>query len=394
VASFLDEHAWRRSSLLPRRASAAEGPVSGGSGRTEPEAKPLSGTRKNHHFVPKFYFRMFSKDQKSICVLNRANGSAYFRAPLKNQASKNWFYGNDEAETVLGEIEGKSAAAFKCLIETQAPGDLDEETVTWLLAHITLQRARTQAARDAGQPLADKFTQLYMESAIGSTPDMRDEERELLLSAIPFISADPVQAQGLEMHVALENCASLSDLFPLLLVNKTNRPFIFGDAPSVFYNAYYRNVRLRGVLGFETPGLMAILPLGEQLCLMLLDASSYELRGARDNKVAVRDLRDVAALNALQLHAASDCVYFADPAHAAYVKSLWEAERMVLAPHLGTVIQAPAKDAVTGADRGEILHGFQPQLPYNLRLSFLKNPVLGDKDYRFSRRSGDSGGFN
>jgi hypothetical protein len=347
----------------------------------------LSGTRKNHHFVPKFYFRMFSKDQKSICVLNRATGNAYSRAPLKNQASKNWFYGNDAAESVLGEIEGKCAAAFKSLIETQEPGSLDEETVTWLLAHMTLQRARTQAARDAGQPMADRFTQLHMETAIDSTPDMSDEERNMLLSAIPFISADPVHAQGLEMHVALENCASLADLFPLLLVNKTNRPFIFGDAPSVFYNAYYRNVRLRGVLGFETPGLMAILPLGERLCLMLLDADCYQLRGARDNKLPIRDLADVAALNRLQLHASSDCVYFADPAHAAYVKSLWVAERKVLAPHRGMVIQAPARDAVTGADIGEILHGFQPQLPCNLRLSFLRHLALGDKDYRFSRRS-------
>jgi hypothetical protein len=226
-----------------------------------------------------------------------------------------------------------------------------------------------------------------MEAAIGSAQDVSDDERKLLLSAIPYISADPVQAQGMEMHVALEHCTSLSDLFPLLLVNKTNRPFVFGDSPSVFYNAFYRDVRLRGVLGFETPGLMAILPLGEKLCLLLVDAECYQIRGARDNKVAVRDLNDVAALNKLQLHAASDCVYFANPLHAAYVKHLWDAERNLLLPHRGTVVQAPAKDAVTGADRGEILHGFQPQLPYNLRLSFLRHPVLGDEDYRFDRRS-------
>lgn len=347
----------------------------------------LSGTRKNHHFVPKFYFRMFSKDSKSICVLNRASGHAYFRAPLKNQAAKEWFYGDDVAETALGELEGKASAAFKRLIESQEPGSLDEETLTWVLAHITVQRARTQAARDAGQPMADRFTQLQMEVAINTAPDLSEEKRRELLSAIPFMSADPVEAQKLEMRVALENCGSLADLLPLFLENRTNRPFIFGDAPSIFYNGYYGDVRLRGVLGFETPGLIAILPLGERLCLMLLDDQCYRLRGARDNRVIVRDLNDVAALNKLQLHAASDCVYFANAEHADYVKHLWHAEKGALAPHLGKVVEAPAKSAETGAPMGDLLHSFQPQLPYDLRLSFLKHPVLDDKHYLFSRRS-------
>ena len=362
-------------------------------GRLRPtslELIALSGTRKNHHFVPKFYFRMFSKDQKSICVLNRATGQAYFRAPLKNQASKDWFYGNDEAETALGQIEGHASAAFKRLLESRDPGGLDEETVTWILGHITLQRARTQAARDAGQPLADRFTQLEMEAAIGSAEGVTEEQRAEMLAAVPLIQADPVAAQGLEMHVALENCLSLVDLLPVFLVNRTNRPFIFGDSPSVFYNAYLREVKLRGVLGFETPGLLVFLPLGEQLSLMLVDTGAYRLRGARDNRILVRDLTDVAAVNKLQLHAASDCAYFADPAHAGYVRHLWEAERHAFAPHLGMVVQAPAKSAETGEEMGEILHGFQPQLPYNLRLSFLSHQVLGDEHYRLSRRSGRS----
>jgi len=81
------------------------------------------------------------------------------------------------------------------------------------------------------------------------------------LTSLDSVRANPAQAQLVEMNAALESAGRLADLMPVMLINRTVRPFIFGDAPVALYNGYYRDVRHRGVLGFDTPGLMVFLPL-------------------------------------------------------------------------------------------------------------------------------------
>ena len=50
---------------------------------------------RNHHFVPQFYFRRFSTDGKSICLLTRATGKTVRQATIKGQASKIGYYGDE-----------------------------------------------------------------------------------------------------------------------------------------------------------------------------------------------------------------------------------------------------------------------------------------------------------
>lgn len=343
--------------------------------------------RKNHHYVPQFYFRLFSKDSKSICTLLRKSGRVIPGAPIKGQASKPWFYGNAEAEGALSEIEGHCSAAIRQLVALENPSALDEEHVDWLLAHIALQRSRTQAARDAGQPFRDKMAQLMFEVGVNNADDLDADTKAALLDETDLVEADPVQAQGLEMGIAMQHSRALADLTPLMLVNKTNRPFVFGDAPVIYYNAQYRDVSLRGVLGMAAPGLMVIMPLSSRTCLMLLDEEAYKVRGVRANTVAVRQLSDVMSLNKLQLHAAADCVYFEDIAFAPYVEAVWRDEQARLTKHAGMVVQAPAFAVETGSSMGEVVHGFQPQLDFRANFSFLKYAVYGDEDRRPLRRA-------
>ena len=345
-------------------------------------------TRKNHHFVPQFYFRRFSSDGRSICALMRGTGHVVRRASIKGQASKDWFYGSVEAESALSEIEGHCSAALRELAALKDPTQLSAEHIEGLLIHLTLQRSRTEAARVAGQPIHDKMAQLVVEMGASNADGLSDDQRALILDNLDSWQADPVAAQGLEMATAMQSAEALSDLRPLLLVNTTNRPFIFGDAPVVFYNPYCRDVTLRGVLGFASPGLLVILPLDSRTCFLLVDAEVYRVRASANNRVSVRDLRDVAALNKLQLHAASGCVYFEEERFSGYVKALWAEEHKRLTKHAGSVAQAPGFDAQTREPLGEIVHAFQPQLAYRPLLSFLKHEIVGDGDQRLLRRAG------
>jgi len=343
--------------------------------------------QSNHHYVPQFYFRYFSTDGKSICLVNRLTRLAVRQASIRGQASKTNFYGEKEVEKALAVVEGDSGASLRKLIEARDPATLAPEDVDRVLGWVALQRSRTVAARDTGQPMHDKMLRMYLEAAIGSDGDLDEGQRQQLLTSLGSVRTNPAQAQLVEMKAALESAERLADLKPVMLINRTARPFIFGDAPVVFYNGYYRNVRHRGVLGFDTPGLMVFFPLSPTLALMLADSYCYDVKRVRDNQLQVRELRDVAALNKLQIHSASSCVYFHDFQFAGYVSELCRQERATLAPHVGTVIEAPGIEIGTGNQMGDIVHGFQPQLPYFLALSFLKHPVIGDDRYRFARRS-------
>ncbi len=342
---------------------------------------------RNHHFVPQFYFRRFSSDEKSICLLTRSTGKTVARAPIKGQASKVGYYGDEEVEKALSEIEGACAAALRSLDQVQDPQLLADDHVTLILTHLALQRTRTETARQNSKAFQDKLARLLLEVEVNNSAHLSEGERESFLDTLPHIEADPIYAQRLLMGIAVEQSAGLRDLMPLVLVNKTNRPFIFGDAPVVFYNGFYRDVRLRGVLGLDTPGLMVFMPLTATTCLALVDPNCYRVRSTRENRVQVRDLRDVLALNQLQIHAASNCVYFGDFKYAPYVVEAWRQELPRLTKHQGMVVEAPGRDAATGESTGDIVHGFQPQLAYPLKLTFLAHDVHGDDSYAFMRRS-------
>lgn len=342
---------------------------------------------KNHHYVPQFYFRRFSADGKSICGLVRSSGRLFAGAPIKGQASRNLFYGDAEVEKALSELEGICSAALRGLDEVVNPELLDESRQWELLLHLALQHSRTQAARQASQPFQDRLMQLYLEVQLNNDTELDEETKAAFRKFLPDVGADPVQSQRLAMGTAMKMSTAIWDLRPLVLVNKTNRPFIFGDAPVVFYNAACFDVKLRGVLGMAAFGLLVFMPLDAGKCLMLFDETAYDIRGARDGRIAVREFADVVSLNKLQLHAASDCVYYDRESWGPYVHALWSQESRRLSSHKGKVVQAPGFDAETGEALGDIVHSFNPQLPIRLRLSFLRHESYSDGDKRPKQRA-------
>lgn len=342
---------------------------------------------KNHHYVPQFYFRRFSKDGKNINALLRPNGRLIDGAPIRGQASKAWFYGTAERERALSKIEGHCSAALRTLSELPSDAALDEASYHGVLTHLVLQRARTQSARESTMPFHNRLAQLFLEAELAKNISMTSEKRELMMQALPFLELDPAQVQTMEMGVAMESVDILADLRVLLLDNKTNRPFAFGDAPVVLYNPYCRDVTLRSVLGYAKPGLMVLMPLDSRTYIALIDDEVYDVRGAKNARIALRELSDVAALNKLQIHAASHCVYFEDTAFRDYVHCLWQMERYKLTNHSGKVVEAPGFSVETGESLGDIVHGFTPQLNFRPLFSFLKHPILGDADARQHRRA-------
>lgn len=343
--------------------------------------------KSNQHYVPQFYFRLFSNDGKSICVFNRKNGTHCPAASIKGQASKHKFYGSKEIEDVFSTLEGVFSGPLRLLKNCADLSELSENNHLLMLQAIAFQRARTLAARNSSQPMNDKLIKLFLEVEINKSEDLSDDQKRDYISYLELLEADPLRFHLEQIKISIDQANLLGDLIPILLENKTNRPFIFSDSPVVFHNAYYGRVKLRGVLGFTTPGLQVLLPLSESRALLLIDPQCYSVKKIRTgNVIHVRELRDIAAINKLQIHSATTAIYFTNYNHAEYVKGIWEQESKKLSENLVSVIEAPSFEQ-NGDPRGEIVHSFAPMLPVNLNLSFLQHEILGDDNYDFSERS-------
>jgi hypothetical protein len=339
--------------------------------------------KKNQHYVPKFYFRFFSGDQDCISLLTRKDGRIVEQAPIKSQASRDRFYGNAEVEDAIAKLDALFSVALQKLRVSSDCHALPEQDYLTVLQGIAFQRSRTQSARSKSKAAQDRITQLQVEVALNTSTSMSEAERaeyRKMLSTVT-VEANPQHYQVHEMRIAVECAHYLSDLFPVLLINKTNRPFIFGDAPAVFYNSYCREVEHTGVLGFQQSGLQVFLPLGPDRLLALIDPATYRLRRLRGSLISITNLSDVAGLNKLQIHNASSAVYFADFRYARYVHALWQQEQHRLSDHVGQVVEVPALDEHGNPTGNDILHAFEPQLPMRLSLSFIEHELIRPSDY-------------
>lgn len=341
--------------------------------------------KANQHYVPQFYFRYFSEDGKSISVLNRKNGKSIERAPIKGQASKKYYYGDEEIESNLSEIEGHFSGALREIKETNSFEICTPENYVLLLQNIMLQKSRTVSERKRSKAMQDRLLQLYMECEVNNDESLDDETKEGFRKIAQTLEADPKQYQAMGMSIALECADSLVDLMPVILHNKTNRPFIFGDAPVIFTNPFLKRIKLRGVLGAQTPGLIVLYPLSSQHCVMLIDERAYKIKRFRTSRYSVRNLRDISLINRLQIHNSASAVYFSNIKYSQYVEALWQQEKARLIDHIGKVVEAPGIDH-NGQPMGDIMHSFEEQLPLVPRFSFLDYREVPEEEYQFGRR--------
>lgn len=345
------------------------------------------GQKANQHYVPQFYFRFFSSDKKSICVLHRGNGSVFPSGSIKGQASRHNFYGGKDIEDLFSKLEMEFSSALRKIKDCQDVNEINYNDYHVVLQAILFQRSRTLTARSKSELMFNKLLKLHLECEINNSTDISEQEKESLISDLENIKANPHYFHSMEISMALQNASAILDLKPIILVNKTNRPFVFGDSPVVFINSYYGNVVHRGVLGFQAVGLQIFFPLSDSRVLLLIDENKYKIKNVKSgNVVNVKELSDVLSINKLQFHSATNAVYFSDIKHQDYIKYIWNLEHCKLKNHIGKVIEAPAFDH-DGNSLGGMFHSFEPQLPIKLKLSFLKHEVLSDVEYKFANRA-------
>ena len=253
---------------------------------------------RNQHFVPRCYLRSFSLDEEKLAIslINLQQIRLITNAPLKNQCSKDYFYGtNDQLEAGIQMIETGYAEELRSLIKSSHCLAAEQQNVFrmfWLFQHL-----RTEAAAKQSVLLAD---------SIRDFGEWAPEESRLTIK-------DAVQ---IACHTFADNMHLIDDLKFCLFKNKTDVPFITSDNPAVITNKWHleKKATVNHSFGMGSAGMLAILPLTPRLLLLGYDGDVYSI--AKNQGVAeIKNERDAIAFNRHQFLQCDANVYVHDASH-------------------------------------------------------------------------------
>jgi hypothetical protein len=340
------------------------------------EANHTLSRKLNHHFVPQFHFRLMTGGRRYIHLASRDGARFVHFASVKGQCARHKFYGNENLEDWLGNLEQYHSTALRYARDfawglTNEP--LSDSISYRLREAVMLQRARTpRAARMMSTSSDQMMLYSYREylAALPHTP-ARQAEINAIDNGTAIIADTEFAHLMMSLNIATRTVTAISDLSLLILRNQTTYPFILGDAPAVLSNHYMREIRNMGVLGFLTPGLIAVMPIDAKTQLLFYDAAVYTPDYSSAGCIDLVNRSDVSQLNALQIHASENNIYFADIAAEEYIRELLAAHASLLQKQSGRfIVHGGSEVLIAGVpNTGKVLHIFEPQLPITLNLS-------------------------
>ena len=268
---------------------------------------------KNQHFVPKCYLKPFTLrgEGRAINLYNIDRRGGVRNAPVKNQCSKDYFYGKDlRLEHLLREEEGLYA---RILEEIRQPGfRLEDGYKVQLRRFCYLQNRRTEAA---SQQAATFFSEVNDIAYGEDTPaGWRATMQDAVLTG---------------MKIFVETMHLLDDLKVCLIRNRTKVPFITSDDPAVLCNRWYlHDRRAKGMSGgVGSAGVLFFLPLTPDVLCVLYDGDVYSIEREGGWVEAVKP-SDIQAFNEHQFLACLANIYFADWEHLPLVDEAFAAVEM------------------------------------------------------------------
>lgn len=322
---------------------------------------------KKQHYVPKFYLKLFSQDGKHLWIYNLRSKDS-FQVPIKNLCYEKYFYAkNLEFEKALGLIEQKQAETLHKLVDTQDFANFGHEDFYLIRLFLLLQSSRTKDEKVISNKYTETFVSDFMKPLMKSSEDLKRKgiTEEFIDSLEITIPADHMLA----MLVALTGVELISDLEPILIINKSNKNFICSDAPVVLYN--YIKTENRSTKGLQFPGLQIFCPLNKDILLLLIDKNLYDLKRGTNSTIFINRDSDVDSINKLQLVNCRDNVFCSEEDDTDYARNLHlEVEDLIKEKEFKSdIVQTKQNDDGTYS---EIVALYQVDSNYVLNLSFIK----------------------
>lgn len=335
---------------------------------------------QNQHYVPQYYFRCFSDDGNSICMLLRKKGKVIYPTAIDTQSSKNNFYGNNEVEAKITDFDIKYAKNHHSILEilkAEYVDKLSKEHINTLIENILFQRERTLTYRINEIPVQDFYKNFFQPQIddlenydSGLSQEVTDAVRQAMEQVFSSFSDSKIMQYANLMGVP-NKVDEVSDLRLIILKNTTGLPFIFSDSPVSFTNIALSDYKC-SKLGNINLGLMIFFPLSPSLLAFLYDPEAYEIIGDSASIVfEIDNEEDIHQMNKLQLHESYNSVYFGSNIHENYLTVLWQEETSRLRREEKSVTPVP-EITLNGGLTGRIIHAISdPEPNFYPGLSFI-----------------------
>jgi hypothetical protein len=251
---------------------------------------------KNQHFVPRCYLKPFTKDGAGLAInlFNLTLGRAIPDAPVKNQSSRDYFYGQDPKLESANFVENSYAAVVADIFAKLGPVMPGHQVV--LRRFTYLQYLRTEAQARAMADLA--FAMTDIPGLEIDRPSLKDTLREAVQSAM--------------LHYA-SSMKIVDDLKVCLVRNESSILFLTSDNPAVLANRWHqRDPRTKGrSFGVGKAGSIFVLPISPEVLCLLYDGDVYSVP-KEAGWVTSRKVEDVRLLNEHQILNCAANLYFRD----------------------------------------------------------------------------------
>ncbi len=279
---------------------------------------------KNQHYVPQFYLRYFSVDKKNVGAYILKSGKNIPSAPIKGQASRDYFYSdNMEMEKVLSNLEACAKKVLDKIIA--APTEpLSKEDKDTLFDFTVIQLGRTEAQEKVVKAFHEIPNLLSERLTNTGKPDLgemiKDKFSGLIGKLPPFPAIFSVGA-----YAAISD--DIRDLDVKILINRTDKAFITSDNPVAKYNQFMERMR-QETYGLGTQGLQIFFPLSPQIGLMYYDPKCYKLGCKKKEYVELDQDKDIDELNKLTVCNSDKVLYYCPgPVSSQAINALSEASR-------------------------------------------------------------------
>ncbi|KHS70947.1 hypothetical protein RC77_05385 [Pectobacterium brasiliense] len=310
------------------------------------DTKKNENRNKNQHYVPENYFLEFSKDGSSVCGLFKKNGKTHKNISFGGQSSDHWFYGDAEREDKITEFDTKYCDNRRAILRDLANGaiSLSSEQINILLENTQFQRKRALTFRNAEKGVNEfheNFFKPQIEDLKNYDSGHSEEATEAVKKAMElFFKAftDPKESQFFNLIIVDTN--PVSDLGLVILRNRTSLPFIFSDSPVAYTNPALSDFMCSKVDN-NSVGLQIFYPLNSEFLALFYDAAVYQMENTNSIIFDITENSDISQINKLQLHEATNSIYFERTGDIEYVKTLWEEESPSFKPKKKSVASMP-----------------------------------------------------
>lgn len=273
--------------------------------------------KKRHHYIPRFYLKRFSVNNKGkfLGLYNLNNRKFIPNAPLKSQAYENFLYGeDDEIENALAEMEGIVSQMFNYWTDEKLlyPPPSETNGFKLLKRFILYQAFRTPKS---GSNIMEMLNQGMKTFVKEFKPDLWESFKDGTLVHENSVLLGLFRSMEYEHLLDYLECK--------FLVNLSLLPLITSDAPVILYNQLMEQTdNYIGATSLVAKGLQIFYPIHPRLMICLYDSNVYDFGNGSINCCSTESIDEIHQFNGLQLINSRSQIFFDDLISEDYILEL------------------------------------------------------------------------